>query len=171
VRTPLLLVCAAVAVAASVACQTPPPAPPPDRHAEAEAAIRSADEEWSRTAATLKDLDKTVAYYADDALVMPPNGTAVTSKADIRSIWKGYLDSPGFGGGWKVVRVEGAQSGELGYASGTWEFTWNDAAGKPASDRGKFTEIWKKQVDGSWKCIADIWNSDLPLPAPAEIKK
>ena len=50
-------------------------------------------------------------------------------------------------------------------ASGTWAFTWNDAKGKPTGDRGKFTEIWKKQADGAWKCVADIWNSDLPLPA------
>jgi ketosteroid isomerase-like protein len=131
---------------------------------EDEAAIRKSDEDWSKAAAVEKNLDKTVGFYADDALVMPPNGVGVTSKTDIRAIWQGYLESPGFAGGWKVIRAEAARSGELGYASGTWEFTWKDEAGKPTGDRGKFTEIWKKQADGSWKCVADIWNSDLPLP-------
>jgi hypothetical protein len=32
--------------------------------------------------------------------------------------------------------------------------------GKPIGDKGKFVEIVKKQADGSWKCINDIWNSD-----------
>ncbi len=58
-----------------------------------------------------------------------------------------------------------ARSGEIGYVSGTWQFTVNDPARKPATDRGKFVEVLKKQADGTWKCTTDIWNSDLPLPA------
>jgi ketosteroid isomerase-like protein len=148
--------------ASAVACQSAPP-PAPDTRAADEATLRKADEDWSNAAGTAKDLDKVVGFYAADALVMPPNGTAVTNPADVRAVWKGYLDAPEFGGGWKVVRAEVAKSGEIGYASGTWAFTWKDAKGKPDGDRGKFTEIWKKQADGTWKCVADIWNSDLPL--------
>jgi ketosteroid isomerase-like protein len=49
--------------------------------------------------------------------------------------------------------------------SGTVEVTVNDAKGKPVTDRGKFVEIWKKQADGTWKCVVDMWNSDLPAAA------
>jgi ketosteroid isomerase-like protein len=45
--------------------------------------------------------------------------------------------------------------------------TMKDAQGKPVTDRGKYTEVWKKQADGKWKAVADIWNSDLPVSAPA----
>ena len=168
----LFAFCAAIAlVALTFACQpqSQQTTPAVDTRVADEAALRKADEEWSKAAA-LRDLDKTVSYYADGAMVMPPNDAVTTSKDAIRKIWKGYFDSPDFGGGWKATRVEVANSGDLGYASGTWEFTWKDASGKPASDRGKFTEVWKKQSDGSWKCVADIWNSDLPLPAPAANK-
>jgi ketosteroid isomerase-like protein len=34
--------------------------------------------------------------------------------------------------------------------------------GKPMTDQGKTLEIWKKQTDGSWKCVADMWSSDFP---------
>ena len=44
-----------------------------------------------------------------------------------------------------------------------------DASGKPMKDHGKYVEIFKKQADGTWKVVADIWNSDLPV-APAEKK-
>ncbi len=66
--------------------------------------------------------------------------------------------------------MEVARSGELAYLNGTYELTMNDASGKPANDRGKYVEVWKKQADGAWKCVADIWNSDLPAPAPPEKK-
>jgi len=39
-------------------------------------------------------------------------------------------------------------------------------AAKQIDDRGKFVVVWKKQADGAWKIVADIWNSDMP-PAPA----
>jgi ketosteroid isomerase-like protein len=38
-------------------------------------------------------------------------------------------------------------------------------------DRGKLVEVWKKQLDGTWKTVTDIFNSDLPPPAPPEKKK
>ena len=152
----------------ALACQ-PTTQTPPDTRAADEAALRKVDDDWSK-AAGARDVDKTVSYYSDDALVMPPNAPVTTSKEEIRKIWKDYLTSPGFSGGWKATKVEVARSGEIGYVSGTWEFTFNDASGKPMADRGKFTEVWKKQADGNWKCVADIWNSDLPLPAPAAKK-
>jgi len=137
----------------------------PDTKAADEAALRKADEEWSK-AAGAKDVDKTVSYYAADALVLPPNGTAITARDAIRKTWQEMITAPEFSGGWTATKVEVARSGEIGYVTGTWEFKWNDAAGKPTGDHGKFVEVWKKQTDGSWKCAVDIWNSDKPLPTP-----
>jgi ketosteroid isomerase-like protein len=164
----LLVLSCLVLMTLTFACQTQTQSPPDNRAAN-EAALRKADEAWSKAAGS-KDVDKTVSFYADDATVMPPNAAVVTEKDAIRKIWKDYLTAPGFSGGWKATKVEVARSGEIGYVIGTWVFTTNDASGKPATDQGKFTEVWKKQADGSWKCVADIWNSDLPLPAPTEKK-
>lgn len=151
----------------SIACQQQQaPAAPDTREADV-AALKEWDANWSKAAGS-KDVDKTVSYYADEVLVQPPNGKIATSKADIRKMWTDMFSAPGFGGGWKATKVEVARSGELAYLSGTYEFTFNDANGKPASDRGKFVEVVKKQSDGSWKCVNDIWNSDSPLPAPAK---
>ena len=136
-----------------------------DTRAADESALREWDAQWSK-AASAKDVDKTVSYYADDAMVLPPNGAMVNNKEAIKKIWKDMLTAPGFSGGWKATKVEVARSGELATVSGTWEFATNDAKGKPSTDRGKFVEVVKKQTDGGWKCVTDIWNSDLPLPAP-----
>ena len=133
-----------------------------------EQALRDLDAQWSKDAGA-KDVDKTVSYYAEGAIVMPPNASAATRKESIRSAWKEMLTSPGAAISWKTTKVEVAKAGDLAYVSGTYEATMNDASGKPVKEQGKYVEIFKKQADGTWKVVADIWNSDLPA-APAEKK-
>ena len=130
-----------------------------------EQALRDLDSQWSAAAAA-KDLDKTVSYYSDDAIVMPPNASAATTKEAVRKIWGDLLVGPGVAISWKAIKVEVAKSGDIGFVSGTYELTMNDASGKPINDRGNYVEVWKKQADGKWKVAVDIWNSDLPMPSP-----
>ena len=126
-----------------------------------EATLRKLDDDWSR-AIGARDVEKTISYYTDDAVVMPPNIPTLTGKEPIRSLWKSMLDSPSFTGGWKATKVEVAQSGDLAYVSGNYEFTEKDDSGKPITDKGKYLEVWRKQADGNWKCVAGMFNSDLP---------
>ena len=128
-----------------------------------EQALRDLDAQWSASA-TAKDLDKTVSYYSDDAIVMPPNASAATTREAIRKVWQDLLASSGLVITWKTTKVEVAKSGDLACLSGTYEVTVNDASGKPVNDHGKYVEVWEKQSDGKWKCGTDIWNSDLPAP-------
>ena len=123
-----------------------------------EKAVRDADEQWSKVAAA-KDLDKTVSFYTDGAVVLPPNQAAVTTKDGIRNLWKAFLDSL-TDISWKTTRVEMAKSGDMGYLIGTYEMTLKDGT----KDKGKYCEVWKKQADGKWKVSADMFSSDLPAP-------
>ena len=136
-----------------------------------EKAVRDADAEWSRVASA-KDLDKTVSFYADDAMVLPPNQPIVTSKTGIRNLWKGFLDSLR-DINWQTTRVEMAKSGDMGCLIGTYAMTMKDGT----KDAGKYCEVWKKQADGKWKVAADMFSSDLsatpatsPAPGAAEKK-
>jgi ketosteroid isomerase-like protein len=115
-----------------------------------EQALRDLDSQWSAAAAA-KDLDKTVSYYSDDAIVMPPNTSAATIKEAIRQVWGDLIASPGLAVSWKATKVEVAKSGDIGFVSGTYELTMNDASGKPVPDHGKYLEVWEKQADGKWK--------------------
>jgi ketosteroid isomerase-like protein len=123
-----------------------------------EKAVRDADEQWSKVAGA-KDLDKTVSFYADGAIVLPPNQAAVTTKDGIRNLWKAFLDSL-TDISWKTTRVDMAKSGDMGYLIGTYEATLKDGT----KDKGKYCEVWKKQTDGKWKVSADMFSSDLPAP-------
>jgi ketosteroid isomerase-like protein len=127
--------------------------------------IKDLDAQWSKTAAA-HDVDGTVAYYSDDASVLAPNAPAATNKEAIRAGWAEML-VPGSEISWQANKVEVASSGDMAYVVGSYSVTMNDAQGKLVTDRGKLTEVWKKQADGKWKAVADIWNSDLPVAAPA----
>ena len=128
--------------------------------------LRDLDAKWAKAAAA-KDVEQTIAYYSDDAIVFPPNATSAETKETIRNGWKEMLTSPGFVISWQPTRVEVGKSGEMAWVSGTYELTMNDASGKPINDRGKYLEVWEKQSDGIWKCAADMWNSNLAAAAPA----
>jgi uncharacterized protein (TIGR02246 family) len=134
--------------------------------ANIEKALRDLDAQWSAAAAA-KDVDKTVSFYSDDAIVLPPNEASATTKEAIRNVWKDLIASAS-SVSWKATRVEVAKSGDMACLSGTYEVTMNDGT----KDRGKYLEVWEKQADGKWKCGSDIWNSDLPAPTlPAPEKK
>ena len=128
--------------------------------------LRDLDANWSKAAAA-KDVDQTIAFYSDDAVVFPPNATSAATKEAIRNGWKEMLGSPGFVISWQPTKVQVGKAGEMAWVSGTYELTMNDASGKPSNDRGKYLEVWEKQRDGNWKCAADMWNSNLAASKPA----
>jgi len=156
VATQICLLVLLVLFSFSIACQRQTAA---DTRAADEATLRNLDAEWSK-AVGAKDLEKTVSYYTDDALVMAPNIPVLKGKEQASGMWKAMFSVPGFGGGWTATKVEVARSGDLGWVTGTYELSETDASGKPMIDRGKYLEVWKKQADGSWKCVADMFNSD-----------
>jgi ketosteroid isomerase-like protein len=126
------------------------------------------DREWSQTAAgmTAATMDKFLSYYTPDASVYPPGAPIATGVAAIRSAMTPMTQLPGFALQWSPTKANMSASGDLGYTSGTYAFTTNDAAGKPAVERGKYVEVWKKQSDGMWLVIEDIFNADAMAPAP-----
>jgi ketosteroid isomerase-like protein len=125
-----------------------------------EKAVRDADEAWSKVAGA-KDLDKTVSYYADDAIVLPPNEAMVTTKDGIRNLWKGFLDSLSTIS-WNTTRVEVSKSGDMAVTTGTYEMTMKDGT----KDHGKYCEVWEKK-GGTWKVATDMFSSDLPATPAA----
>jgi ketosteroid isomerase-like protein len=165
---PALWSCVAlILLASSCADKTPP-----DTRAADESAVRAADAQWSKTAAA-KDVDGAVSYYSDDASLLSPNAPIARDKQSIRAAWASLL-GPDTSLTWQANKVEASRSGDLAYVQGVYQLTSKDARGKPVSDTGKFVEVWKKQADGKWKTVADIFNSDLPVvqtPAPPVASK
>jgi uncharacterized protein (TIGR02246 family) len=159
------IACLVVTVFASACAQQPLP----DTRAADESAVKDADAQWAKTAGA-NDLEGTVAYYTDDASMLSPNAPIATGKQAIRAAWASLLN-PDVTVSWQVTKAEAARSGDLAYVVGVYQITPKNPKGQPMADTGKLVEVWKKQSDGKWKVVEDIFNSDLPAPAPAAAVK
>jgi uncharacterized protein (TIGR02246 family) len=135
----------------------------PDLPAE-EAAIRRTDAAWL-AAASAHDLERTLPFWSDDATILAPGTSAVVGKDAIRNYISGAFAAPGFSITWTTDKVDVAQSGDLAYSSGTDRISLTGPDGKPLTEENRGVAVWKKQSDGSWKCVLDVMS-----PAPATTK-
>lgn len=126
------------------------------------ARIRSADSAFM-AAANAGDADGVAAVYAEEGSLLAPNLPPQKGRAAIKAFWGGFLDA-------YTVRFEVASDtiegrGDLAYNQGHYRFTAvPKAKGAPGvADEGKFVEILKKQPDGSWKYVVDMYSSNLAL--------
>src|ERR1700680_4360052 len=133
-----------------------------DTRAMAEAAIRTADAAGLK-AAQAKDVAGATANYADDASWLPPHAPIVQGKEAIRSAWAQLLTTPGLKIDWQITKVEVSRAGDMAYTLYKYEMTMGAPNGAPIQDTGKDMAVWAKQSDGTWKILADTFNSDLPL--------
>jgi len=124
------------------------------------AAIRSTDSAFA-AAATAGNLDALVAVYASDAALLPPNLPPQKGRPAIRSFWGGFLNAYTVRFELSSDTVEGR--GDLAYNVGRYRFTAvpKAKADPGVADEGKFLEVLKKQSDGSWKYIVDMYSSNL----------
>jgi ketosteroid isomerase-like protein len=134
--------------------------------AAAEAAVRKSDADWAAAASTAS-VDAWMAFYAADAIVLLPDDQLASGKELLRHIVTRLLALPHLSVAWRPINVEVARSGDLALLIGAYELSFGDSRGTPVSDRGRRLEIWRKQVDGTWKCIVDTWNLDKPIAAAA----
>jgi ketosteroid isomerase-like protein len=138
--------------------------PPEQFDAAAVKATIDAQCKASNEAALKGDASAAASIYDENAVVLAPNMPMMKGKTSIEKTMAGWFQS-----GTKMkeftfatVSVEG--TGDLAVQLGRYFQTF-DMGGKIIADTGKFVTVWKKQVDGSWKAMYDIWNTDIPAPA------
>jgi len=104
-------------------------------------------------------LNETI-VYTDDAIMMPPGNNVCKDNASREAYIQKMFITPAISLRFQTTKVEVAQTGDLGYAIGVYQWSSKDDAGKDYHETGKYCETWKKQSDGNWKCIVDVWNAD-----------
>ena len=102
-----------------------------------------------------------MSYYAEESVEVPNGADLLIGKNAIAKTM-GFLDDKSNSLTWTPVGADISASGDLGYTYGTFEFRSKDASGKPTVTRGKYTSIWKRQKDGSWKVVLDMGNAGPP---------
>ncbi|MBI3982495.1 MAG: DUF4440 domain-containing protein [Gemmatimonadetes bacterium] len=155
---PLLLLIPAAALG-SIAC-----APTVNLDAEREA-LRQADAAYSQAAGSM-NVDAFVGFYAADAKLYAPNSPAITGIEGIRAFATEMSSMSGFSVIFHPTSLDVSSGGDMGYTLSHYVVTVNGPDGKPVTEKGPDFHVWKKQADGSWKVLIDIWNSEDPLPTP-----
>jgi uncharacterized protein (TIGR02246 family) len=101
------------------------------------------------------------ALYADDGRLLTPAAELIAGRRDIEAYWltglkvglsRIELDSA-------EVRVDGPLAVEIG--------RYLLAVGAEAADRGKYVVLHRRQGDGAWLRVVDVFNPDAPHGAPA----
>jgi ketosteroid isomerase-like protein len=104
---------------------------------------------------TARDSAKVASFYADDAVVMPPNQQMVRGREKIEAYYKnGFATSSGT---LRLQPIESAVVGLRGFEVGTSSLS---VSGK-AESAGKYVVIYGRVKD-QWKIVYDIFNDDAP---------
>jgi uncharacterized protein (TIGR02246 family) len=129
-------------------------------------AVMAAEREWA-AAARSRDLDRSIQYVADDALMLPPSLEPLAGKAAIRDYMAAAFATPGFSVTWEPDEVAISHGGDLAYTHGRSVYTVPASDGTTRTIYAKGVAIWRKESDGSWRCVVDIWNE---APSPRDKK-
>lgn len=106
--------------------------------------------------------DATLAYMADDVILMPPNAPAVSGLAAARAWFGEATRQFRFSATYTNCNLEFAGDLAIERCAGT--LTLTPVAGGPAvSDVWKGIHLYRRNSIGEWKLALDIWNSDKPI--------
>jgi ketosteroid isomerase-like protein len=124
-----------------------------DQHAAEKNALEAGAAAWME-AFGAKDIEAMTAFYAEDAVLLPPNAPAIFGRDAISATMQEMFAA---GLGIELEDLEIKVAGNLGYKAGRYRTRGEDGS---LIDRGKYIEIWSK-VDGTWVLHRDIWNSSV----------
>lgn len=128
-----------------------------DREAEARE-LMELSRRWSATVAS-GDMEAALDYWADDAVMLPPDLPALSGKAAIREYVMGAANLPGFKISWEPVSAHVSDSGDMAYLIERNVTEMDGDDGEKIVIHGKVVTIWRKDSNGEWKNVVDAWNA------------
>jgi ketosteroid isomerase-like protein len=129
-----------------------------DTKAESEK-LMQASRDWSAAAAS-KDLEKTLSYWTDNAILYSAGEPELKGKKAIRKMVEASLKDANFSISWEPISAEVSESGDMGYLLENSKIVMKDSTVKEKIMTFKGVTIWKKQKDGTWKNAIDIMSPD-----------
>src|SRR5713101_7178896 len=98
-------------------------------HSSEAAAIMRADSAWDR-ASEANSVEGWLSFYTEDAIMMPPGEKVCKDKASRQTSIKNMFAIPGVSLRFQSTKIEVSRMGDLGYATGVYQWSSKDAKGK-----------------------------------------
>ena len=125
-------------------------------------AIRDNEARWNQEFQR-RDLDATMAHYADDATMVAPGFGAFRGRDAIRGALEQMLADPAFSLRFQTSRIEIAKGGDVAWSEGSYTVTATGPGTKRIStSRGSYVTVYRLEED-AWKAVSDIAS---PGPEP-----
>ena len=130
-----------------------------------EQAIRALSMQWQQDVAA-QNVDKIIALYAPDAIVMMSHTQPARGTTAIRGQWVEAVKTPGLKLQWTPTKIE-LVSPTVATEYGTYTESYTTPEGK-GTDTGNYVTIWRK-INGQWRVALDAPVSSAPLPTTATV--
>lgn len=124
-----------------------------------EAELMRISREWSDVVGS-GDIDAAIEYWAEDAVLMAPDLPPLRGRAAIREYVEAGAAVPGFSVRWEPLEAHVSESGDMAYLIERNQFTMQDSTGTLVTESNKTVTVWRRQADGAWKNVIDMWNAD-----------
>ena len=105
-----------------------------------------------------KNWDAVAALYAEDAVLMPPNMPDVQGRQAIRDFFAGFVPVSDM----RLDCKEIQGCGDMAYVAGTYSMMVHPPGGAAVKESGSFLEVHRRQADGSWPIVRDMFHSNTP---------
>jgi ketosteroid isomerase-like protein len=161
-----LVIAGACVVAACSRGTAVSPEPAADLTAEKEALLKR-DHEWHAAVAEKKDIAKITSFFASDGIMIGSGQATSAGREALTRAVEALVSGPDFHDEWKWDRVELSPDGKLAYLVGNTTITIANADGQPVTTRARLLNVWRKDPDGIWRCVVDMW-VDEPSDSPAK---
>jgi uncharacterized protein (TIGR02246 family) len=119
--------------------------------------IENVEKQWLE-AFNSGDTAGVAAQYTDNARLLAPNTDLIEGRAGIQEFIGGFVATKAQLS-FKLIEVH--EGGDLAVAIGRYEMDI-PTDGETNHDSGKYIEVYRRQGDGSWLMVDDIFNSNLP---------
>jgi ketosteroid isomerase-like protein len=120
--------------------------------------IDNSYDEWVQVL-NRKDIDLWSSYLAPNAVFAPPDNPPLETNKDIIDYYLALFRNPLF------IKLECSQefidvadSRDIAWSRGTCNAFFTTDSGTVGNRTSKWTKIWVRLEDGSWKCRLNIWN-------------
>jgi ketosteroid isomerase-like protein len=100
--------------------------------------------------------------YDETAVMVPPNADRVEGLEGVQNFRFGFIETPGVELEFEILRVEVSEAGDMGWTLSEGQITIHREGEEPGRDVVRDFHTWRRQADGSWKVVVDMWNSGLP---------
>jgi len=108
-----------------------------------------------------KQLEPILKFYAPDAVFLQPTGERITGSAALRTLFQNIMST--FDSDLTLHSQNLEASGDLAYDSGDFqESLTNIATRAKINSKGSYIIIFKRQPDGSWQIVQQVFTGAPP---------